>query len=370
MSFVGTLDEMPLPDILQFLSLASRSGKLWLTCTDGQGLILFRRGRIIYAASSSVRETFGSILLCRGLVDEPTLLRALKLQHQAREEKRLGVILVEMGALTPDTMESVIRQQVERVILEFLSWDGGFFKFDPITIPERGEVEVEVEAKDFLLPEGVSGEHLALELARQSDELEVSNGGREDVELPAIQGHQADLEEAPEPSTSTLSSLMGGLTAPMLTGELAMELIRRAAGTVKRCVLFIRRGDEFIGVGGFGIRGGPFPADTAVRALAIPLSGESVIAMAAASGRSYVGTMDRSRWNDLLVAQLGGEAPYEVMAVPVLVRGRSVAVLYGDNAPERAPIGAIGTLELLATDVGVAMEKAARPGAGEVSPEF
>ena len=149
------------------------------------------------------------------------------------------------------------------------------------------------------------------------------------------------------------------LGSPLLTGELAMELIRRAAGTVRRCVLFLRRRDDFVGVGGFGIRSGQLSPQAAVRALVIPLGEDSVISHAARTGCSYIGSLGRSRWNDRLVEQLGGEGPMEVLAVPVLLAGRTVAVLYGDNAPENRPVGPVGSLELLATSVGVAMEKAA-----------
>ncbi len=366
MSFVGTLDEMPLPEILQFLAMSGRDGKLWLTCTDGQGLILFRNGRIIYAASNSVRETFGSILMCRGLVDEPTLLRALERQHQCREEKRLGSILVEMGVVSADTVTSVIRQQVERVILELTAWKGGFFKFDPLAISPHGEAEVDV--RDFLLPEGMSGEGIALEMSRRSDEAERAGGpGREEdpgagtgrARKPAGGGAAREAPAAPEMEEATLSSLTSELGSPLLTGELAMELIRRAAGTVSRCVLFLRRRDDFVGVGGFGIRSGQLSPQAAVRSLAIPLGEESVIDRAARTACSYIGPLGRSRWNDRMVEQLGGDAPMEVMAVPVLLAGRTVAVLYGDNAPEHRPVGPVGSLELLATSVGVAMEKAA-----------
>ena len=387
MSFVGTLDEMPLPEILQFLAMSGRDGKLWLTCTDGHGLILFRKGRIIYAASNSVRETFGSILLCRGLVDEPTLLRALERQHQCRQEKRLGTILVEMGAISEETVTSVIRQQVERVIVEFLAWKGGFFKFDPMLITPHGEVAV--DAKEFLLPQGVSGEGLALELSRRADELDRSGepagaaaGGADGPDAGGVgtppdfgapgpfdgAGDAASVFDDTERDEASLSSLTADLGFPLLTGELAMELIRRASGTVSRCVLFLRRREDFVGVGGFGIRAGQLSPQAAVRSLVLPLDEESVIARAAATGRSFIGPLSRSRWNDRLVEQLGGEAPVEVMTVPVLLAGRCVAVLYGDNAPGATPVGTIGALELLATEVGVAMEKAAARRAPGVVP--
>ena len=109
MSLVGKLEDLGLAEILQLLSVSEKTGKLTLTCRDGSGLIVFRKGRIIYAASNSAREAFGHILVCRKLIDEVMLTKALQLQHHSREEKRLGSILIEMKAVTAHDLEVVLR---------------------------------------------------------------------------------------------------------------------------------------------------------------------------------------------------------------------------------------------------------------------
>src|SRR5215470_4394747 len=96
-AFNGKLDNIPLPEVLNFLSVTAKSGRLSLTARDAQGLIVLPRGRIISAASSSVRMTLGNIMVTRGLVQESVLLEALERQHFAQDEKRLGEVLVEMG---------------------------------------------------------------------------------------------------------------------------------------------------------------------------------------------------------------------------------------------------------------------------------
>ncbi len=61
MQLKGKLEKYDFSDILQMLSSSGRTGKLALTQRAGQGVIVLRRGRIIYAASSSVRETLGNM---------------------------------------------------------------------------------------------------------------------------------------------------------------------------------------------------------------------------------------------------------------------------------------------------------------------
>jgi hypothetical protein len=74
---------------------------------------------------------------------------------------------------------------------------------------------------------------------------------------------------------------------------------------------------------------------------------------------SYVGPLSEEAWDRYLVEQLGGVAPSEVAIVPMVVNGKAVALLYGDNLPDGGRIGPIDGLELLMLEAGLAMEKTA-----------
>jgi hypothetical protein len=69
--------------------------------------------------------------------------------------------------------------------------------------------------------------------------------------------------------------------------------------------------------------------------------------------------MGYNQWDDLLIQRLGGEAPFEVVVVPMLVNNQVVGLLYGDNPVAAGPIGSVDGLELLMLEAGLAMEKTA-----------
>ena len=56
-SLAGRLEEIELAEVLHFLALNNRTGKVTLSRRDAHGLVVVRLGRIVYAASSSIRET-------------------------------------------------------------------------------------------------------------------------------------------------------------------------------------------------------------------------------------------------------------------------------------------------------------------------
>ncbi|HLE60722.1 MAG TPA: DUF4388 domain-containing protein, partial [Thermoanaerobaculaceae bacterium] len=165
---MGRLDEVSIPDLLHLVSWGEKTGKLVLARQDAEGLLVFRKGKIIYAASNSPREALGNILVCKKLISEDTLLKALEQQHASERERRLGAILIEAGAITGKILEKVIREQIEKVMAEFFLWQSGFFRFEALDIPEAGEPEV--DARDFLLQRGFTTEQVVLEVVKKVDE--------------------------------------------------------------------------------------------------------------------------------------------------------------------------------------------------------
>ncbi len=355
MSLAGKLEDLKVPELLQVLALGGKTGKLALTRPDGFGLIVLRRGRIIYAVCNGVRETFGHILTCRGLVDEKTLANALERQHRSRKEQRLGAILVEMGALDAATVESVITEQTAKVIAELFAWPGGFFRFDAAEIPDHGEVEV--DARDFLASDGVDGERVAIDI------LVKLGAGREDMQQrfgkPPRKGGDILLGEDTAPTrTASLGSIVGDVRTPAFRGEETRAFLLAAARIVNRGVLFVVRRNDLIGVGQFGLGGDAEPPDQRVRRLVVPLTEPSALAATVTSRSLYRGPLDDTPWNRRLWQQLGGGRQPEVVVVPIVASGGVAAVFYGDNAPAGGRIVRSRNLEVLALEAGAALDSA------------
>lgn len=359
MSLAGTIEELPLPDILSILFMAEKTGRLRLSATDSEGIIVLRKGRIIYASSNSAREAFGSILVCQHLVDETTLRTALLRQHRSREERRLGTILIEMGALTTEDVEAVLTLQVERVLLELFSWREGFFKFEPMEISDRGEVEV--DGREFLVEPGLNTHKVALELSRRLDEQ------REVTSQPAphassrrstAAGRRAAEEALPGSPRGplTLGQLISERREPSLTAEWTLELLGQARKALARGILLLVDQHGLHGVGQFGIHDGETPGDERIRRLRLPLDKPSILAEVVSKQKAYHGPLSRLAIHQALMASLGGAWPNEVAVLPLCIHGRAIAVLYGDNHPLHAPITDLSPLARLLAEIGERME--------------
>jgi hypothetical protein len=328
-SLAGRLEEIELAELLHFLALNSRTGKVTLSRRDGHGLIVVREGRIVYAASSSIRETLGSILVSRGLVTPETLAAALEQQHASAEGRRIGDLLVERGSLTGAQLQDTLKEQTGLVIQELCRWGNGYFRFEVAPVASGGDIGV--DAEDLVVPAGVATEQILLEAMTRMD-------------------------EGTSPAPSGPRSIVTATFSPVLRAETWLGVVRRAAPVVSRGLLLVVRGDEGRGAGQFG-PGGRLAADDLARRFVLPLGEPSLVSEAVERREAWKGAFPVTPANERLLKQLGGERPREAVVVPMLVREGAGLVLYGDNAPDGRAIGPVEELEWALLEAGLAMER-------------
>ncbi len=346
LSFVGTLDDLPFPDLLQALASGRKSGRLTLSSRQAHGVVLLRHGRIIYAASNSARESLGHLLVGRHLLSEELLEEALEIQHRFKETRRLGEILLSNRFVSAESLAEVLRQQIEGLLSELLRWQGGFFKFDAQEVPAYTAGEPEVDVGDFLLQEGVPAEGLLLEGARLLDESR-RLGRRPNNPGPSPAAQQL----------AALKAVLAGLRAPAVTNEVSQQLLGFARAVVGRAVLFAARSDGFRALGQVGLTPPGQDSEQAIRTLLLPWDDSSVLTQVAERRESFHGRLEASAGNQALLAGLGGGEPEDAVALPLVVGSHTALVLYGDDLPHHRPIGELDGLELLALQMGLALEK-------------
>jgi tetratricopeptide (TPR) repeat protein len=158
MAIKGSLKEASLPDVIQLLFLGRRTGCLALADRHNFGTIYFEEGHIVYAAIVNRRDRLGDILLRSGKITGAQLDAAIARQEGDREHK-LGEILVELGSLRLEDLESYMRLQIEEAVYYLFTWTSGTFNFEAGVRPEQ---------EDFLVR--INPEYLLLEGARRVDE--------------------------------------------------------------------------------------------------------------------------------------------------------------------------------------------------------
>jgi hypothetical protein len=161
MAIEGPLRELDIHDVFQLLDLGRKTGTLRITSDLRQnaGHVVFERGAVVGAQIQSNPHPLGSLLLKSGRLSEDDLAQARALQEMG-DHRRLGEILVDLGAVPQRELDRIVRQQIEEVIFELVSWSEGYFCFEDGTadrVPLEAPVRIPTEA-------------LLMEAARRIDE--------------------------------------------------------------------------------------------------------------------------------------------------------------------------------------------------------
>lgn len=204
---------------------------------------------------------------------------------------------------------------------------------------------------DFYLTKPLSGKEADLNLF--ADELVLFAGKAFDQwdQLTASWGSDAGkrfYEQAERERSDRSFDLLKKFIAelnPNDIAELGATILRLATDYLDRAALFVIRPEYFLAVGG--------PSQ-----IRIPRSQPSILSDVAASGEQHRGKMKRTPANEQLIAALGGALPTEVVALPVVHSGRTLGILYGDNARHRAPIEPLTGLEAFLSQAGYAFGNA------------
>ena len=159
-----------------------------------------------------------------------------------------------------------------------------------------------------------------------------------------------------------LKQLINEVSNPNDINQVASMILRLAAEYLDRGALFAVTEVGFRGLGGFGVTGDGFGMPERMARLLVPRNTPSVLEDVAASARPHRGKMRKTPSNVHLVEGLGGLLPTEVVAFPIAHDGRTVGILYGDNAEHRAPIDSLTGLEIFLSQAGYAFGNAISAG--------
>lgn len=159
-------------------------------------------------------------------------------------------------------------------------------------------------------------------------------------------------------SFAVLKQLINELSNPNDIGQVAATILRLSGQYLERGALFMAGQKEFVGLGGFGVTGGGKEMESRVKELRIARDEPSLLGEVSSKGEAHRGKMRRTPANVALIEKMGGLLPTEVVALPITHGGRTIGILYGDNAEHRAPIDTMTGLEIFLSQAGYAFGNA------------
>ncbi|HXG59573.1 MAG TPA: DUF4388 domain-containing protein [Thermoanaerobaculia bacterium] len=149
MGIAGNLKTMLPGDLLQWLSLAQKTGTLVVSNGRVEKKIFFKNGRVISSASDDPREYLGQFLMSHGFITEPELKKAMEVQQQSGI--LLGKILVMIGAISERDLLRLMRLKAEEEIYDVFLWADGEFRFLDGELPQWEMVPLQVDVTGIIV---------------------------------------------------------------------------------------------------------------------------------------------------------------------------------------------------------------------------
>jgi hypothetical protein len=179
--------------------------------------------------------------------------------------------------------------------------------------------------------------------------------------------HEQGVEEAAAQSSrvkassdmAILKAAIDDLDDQRSQAEILSTLVNRAASFAPRVVFFVIKNEQALGWRARGFEG--TIGDKAVTDIKLPLSADMPLSDVVKSRATWSGAPGANAEDHLLLNRLGGEPPQRMVAIPLIVRSKPVAVLYADSAALDSDAINLEALETLARVAGMAVELLSTP---------
>jgi hypothetical protein len=195
----GQIEETSVPELLKSVLGSGETGVLTFRKGNLTKSVHLHLGRVVYARSSNPDERLGEDLLLRGKITVRQYLEASRLIAPGR---RLGTILVELGALESEDLLAAVEHHVKEILLDVFTWTTGEYE---LVMTEPGA--------DDVIALNLSTENLILEGIRRTRSWS-----------QIYQGIGGDMDAVPVPTGNTDALLRLELS------EEEQELLARVNG--------------------------------------------------------------------------------------------------------------------------------------------
>ena len=172
----------------------------------------------------------------------------------------------------------------------------------------------------------------------------------EGIELAASESSRAKASS----DMAIVKAAISEIDEQQSQGNILKILVNRAASFAPRVAFFVIKGDQGVGWRARGFEG--TVGDNAIHQMSFPVAADTAVGSAARSRTPWSGGPGSHSEDHMILNRMGEEPPARIVAVPLVVRNRTVAVLYADSADLDSEAINLEAIETLVHVSGMAVE--------------
>jgi tetratricopeptide (TPR) repeat protein len=222
MTFQGDVAAIPIADVVQNLSTNQKSGVLRLLRGESVREIFLAAGKIV-AYGDNEGFSIPGWFQAKRIVDDDLFAKAVKRFSKAKR-KSLGEILAELGGIDLESYQAHVRDIVQEMLYETLSFREGAFEFEERVL-DAEDIDRELAALGF----AIDARSVMMEAARRMDDWESirrSLPTENDIYQVSPSDRRRLLAEMQEDEAAQV-------TIPLLDGSRSIREVLAAAPTAR-----------------------------------------------------------------------------------------------------------------------------------------
>lgn len=146
----GNLKDFSPTQILNLVSLAKKTGALAVERKEAKANLVFREGKLVFAAVGEADGTLASVLQRDGRINKD---QAAALARRAMQtgDKQLGLLLIQKGYVSQSEIIRSIKKHALAAVNQFATWKEGLFAFDPERQPGDDRITVPLDLENIIV---------------------------------------------------------------------------------------------------------------------------------------------------------------------------------------------------------------------------
>ena len=145
----GRIEAMPVPRLFDMFYRARRSGELALVRGKAKRLIVFEKGKAVYARSNIAQERMGAVFVKRGLISAEQLRQAI--EQADGKDQRVGQVLVEQNLVSEKQRREILLRVVTQVVMGSFAWIDGEYVIGLVQRARSEQLKVSLFSGNVLL---------------------------------------------------------------------------------------------------------------------------------------------------------------------------------------------------------------------------
>jgi hypothetical protein len=144
----GTLSEISAPQVFHALSVSKGTGIFDWQLAGRQKKVYISKGQIVFAVSNQRTERLGEVLLRTGQIRVKEFLDAA---GRITPKKRLGQVLIEMGALKKEDIRNGVIEQVREILFGLFNESDGAYTFQEQQELPKEVITLNINTEELVL---------------------------------------------------------------------------------------------------------------------------------------------------------------------------------------------------------------------------